>query len=62
MSCVRQRFPVDKQHQILEPGTDEQDLSGALVRGRSIVFRYNYQSVAKSAGRDFRDGAVVPFG
>ena len=32
--------------------------SGALVRGRGILFRYYYQSVAKSTGKDFRDGAV----
>ena len=32
-----------------------------LVRGRGFVFRYYYQSVAKSAGKDFRDGAAVPF-
>ena len=29
--------------------------------GRGIVLRYYYQSMAKSAGTDFRDGAVVPF-
>jgi hypothetical protein len=38
-----------------------QYLSCALVRGRSIVLRHYYRSVAKSAGKDFRDGAVVPF-
>ena len=27
-----------------------------------IVFRHYYQSIAKSAGKDFRDGAVGPFG
>jgi hypothetical protein len=32
-----------------------------LVRGRGVVFRYYYRSMAKCAGRDFRDGAVVPF-
>ena len=42
------------------PGA-QQYLSRALVRGRGIMFRYHYQSVAKSAGKDFRDGAVVPF-
>ena len=36
-------------------------LSCALVGGRSIVSRYYYHSIAKSAGKDFRDGAVVPF-
>ena len=35
--------------------------SCALVRGRGIVFRYYYQSIAKCAGKDFRDGAAVPF-
>jgi hypothetical protein len=38
-----------------------QYLSCALVRGRGIVFRHYYCSLAKSAGKDFRDGAVVPF-
>ena len=37
-----------------------QYLSCALVRGRGIVFRRYYQGIAKSAGKDFRDGAVVP--
>ena len=39
----------------------QQYLSCALVRGRGIVFRDYYQSMAESAGKDFRDGAVVPF-
>ena len=39
----------------------QQYLSCALVRGRGIVFRYYYQSMAKSAGKDFCDGAIVPF-
>jgi hypothetical protein len=38
-----------------------QYLSCALVRGRGIVFRHYYRSLAKSAGKDFRDSAVVPF-
>ena len=38
----------------------QQYLSSALARGRGIVFRYYNQSMAKSAGKDFRDGAVVP--
>jgi hypothetical protein len=38
-----------------------QYLSSALVCGRGIVFRHHYRSLAKSAGKDFRDGAVVPF-
>jgi hypothetical protein len=38
-----------------------QYLSCALVRGRGIVFRHYYRSLAKSAEKDFRDGAVVPF-
>jgi hypothetical protein len=38
-----------------------QYLSCALVRGRGIVFRHYYRILAKSAGKDFRDGAVVPF-
>ena len=33
-----------------------QYLSCALVRGRGIVFRRYYQGIAKSAGKDFRDG------
>ena len=40
--------------------TAQQCLSCALVRGRGIVFRYSYQSIAKRAGKDFRKGAVVP--
>ena len=39
----------------------QQYLSCALVRGCGMVFRYYSQSMAKSAGKDFRDGAVVPF-
>ena len=39
----------------------KQFLSCALVRGRGIVFRHYYKSIAKCAGTDFRDGAVVPF-
>ena len=38
-----------------------QYLSCAMVRGRGVVFRHSYRSLAKSAGKDFRDGAVVPF-
>jgi hypothetical protein len=38
-----------------------QYLSCALVRGRGIAFRHFYRSLAKSAWKDFRDGAVVPF-
>jgi hypothetical protein len=37
-----------------------QNLSCALLRGRGIVFRDYYRSLAKSAGKDFCDGAVVP--
>jgi hypothetical protein len=36
-------------------------LDRLVVRGRGIVFRHYYRSLAKSAGKDFRDGAVVPF-
>ena len=39
----------------------QQYLSCALVRGRGIVFRYYCQSMAKSGGKDLRDGAVLPF-
>ena len=39
----------------------KQHWSCALVRGRGIVFRHWYQSIAKCAGKDFRDGAAVPF-
>ena len=39
----------------------KQFLSCALVRGRGIAFRHSYNSIAKCAGKDFRDGAVVPF-
>ena len=39
----------------------KQFLSCASVRGRGIVFRHYYESIAKCAGKDFRDGAVVPF-
>ena len=38
-----------------------QYLSCTLVRGRGIVFRRYYQDIAKSAGKDFRDGIIVPF-
>ena len=38
-----------------------QYLSCALVRVRGIVFRRYYQGIVKSSGKDFRDGAVVPF-
>jgi hypothetical protein len=38
-----------------------QYLSCALVRGHGIVFRHYYRSLAKSAGKHFCDGAVVPF-
>ena len=36
-------------------------LSCALVRGRGVVFRHYYKSIAKCAGKDYRDGDVVPF-
>ena len=36
-----------------------QYLSCTLVRGRGIVFRRYYQGIAKSAGKDFRDGEKV---
>ena len=39
----------------------KQFLSCALVRGRGVVFRHCYKSIAKCAGKDYRDGAVVPF-
>ena len=39
----------------------KQALSCDLVRGLGIVFRHYYKSIAKCAGKDFRDGAVVPF-
>ena len=39
----------------------KQYLSCDLVRGRGIVFRHYYQRIAKCAGKDFRDSAVVPF-
>ena len=29
--------------------------------GRGVVFRQYYKSIAKCAGKDYRDGAVVPF-
>ena len=35
--------------------------AAALVRGRGVVFRHYYKSIAKCAGKDYRDGAVVPF-
>jgi hypothetical protein len=38
-----------------------QYLSCALVRGRGIAFHHFYCSLAKSAGKDFRDGADEPF-
>ena len=39
----------------------KQYLSFSSVRGRGIVFRHYYQSIAKCAGKDFRDGAAVLF-
>ena len=39
---------------------EKQFLSCALVRGRGVVFRHYYKSIAKRAGKDYRDGAVVP--
>jgi hypothetical protein len=36
-------------------------LSCALARDRGIVFCHYYRSLANSAGKDFRDGAVVVF-
>ena len=39
----------------------KQFLSCASVRGRGVVFRHYYKSIAKCAGKDCRDGAVVPF-
>ena len=39
----------------------KQLLSCALVRGRGVVFRHYYKSIAKCAGKDYRDGPVVPF-
>ena len=39
----------------------QQYLSCALVRERGIVFRYFCQSMAISAGKDFRVEYVVPF-
>jgi hypothetical protein len=40
-----------------------QYLSCALVRGRGIVniFSHYYRSLAKSTGKDFSTGSVVPF-
>ena len=38
----------------------KQCLSCALVRGSGVVFRHYYKSIAKCAGNDYRDGAVVP--
>ena len=38
----------------------KQFLSCALVRGRGVVFRHYYKSIAKCAGKDYLDGAVVP--
>ena len=34
---------------------------GILLRARGIVFRHHYKSIAKSAGKGFRDAAVVSF-
>ena len=39
----------------------KQFLSCALVRGRGVVLRHYYKSIAKYAGKDYSDGAVVPF-
>ena len=42
-------------------GIAMQYLSCASVRVCGIMFRRYYQGIAKSARKDFRDGAVVPF-
>ena len=39
----------------------KQFLSCALIRGRGVVIRHYYKIITKGAGKDFRDGAVVPF-
>ena len=38
-----------------------QYLSCASVPSRGIFFRHFYQIITKSAGKDFRNGSVVPF-
>lgn len=41
--------------------TAQQYLNCDLVRGRGNMFRYVCQSMAKSAGNDIHNGAVLPF-
>ena len=37
-------------------------IGGVVALWRSgVVFRHYYKSIAKCAGKDYRDGAVVPF-
>ena len=35
--------------------------SSAYTLFRGVVFRHYYKSIAKCDGKDYRDGAVVPF-
>jgi hypothetical protein len=44
----------------MRAGLDEW-IQPRVVRDRGIVFRHYCRSLAKGAGKDFRDGAVVPF-
>jgi hypothetical protein len=53
--CVVCGKVVDISH------TAKQYLSCALVRGRGVVFRPCYRGMAKSAGENFPDGAIVTF-
>ena len=63
--CIRDRADVACSTCFVDRGVwlrvAKQFLSCALFRGRGVVFRHYYKSIAKCAAKDYRDGAVVPF-
>jgi hypothetical protein len=46
---------------LCQPSVRARHLNCVLVRGRGIVFRHSCGSLAKRAGKDARDGAIVLF-
>ena len=67
LDCALGFFPLYRRSRVFQKkayiysSVAKQFLSCALVRGRGVVFRHYYKSIAKCAGKDYRDGAVVPF-
>ena len=60
--CKRLYIPLSLILELLKiQSVSEQFLSCALVQGRGTAFRHYYKSIAQCVGKDFRDGAVVPF-